>query len=213
MNTNNSGTKLQNNKPKKTDLKLLMKNQTNQNGSKRMNFKGGKISNQTEINQDVHFDNNLERISNDNLKAKQTIESNDIESSKSAVKKPKLIDHVLSRFQEHDSILATSYLNIDSDKNREQYADNSSGYNYDNQENHVDKIYKNEQSSPSPFSPNQNYASKSNEFKRIRFESSWNNSNENETLISSIKCAVCNDSASGTRYGVCVCEGCKEFFR
>ncbi len=27
------------------------------------------------------------------------------------------------------------------------------------------------------------------------------------------KCAVCSDSASGTRYGVCVCEGCKEFFR
>lgn len=27
------------------------------------------------------------------------------------------------------------------------------------------------------------------------------------------KCAVCNDTASGTRYGVCVCEGCKEFFR
>lgn len=27
------------------------------------------------------------------------------------------------------------------------------------------------------------------------------------------KCAVCSDTASGTRYGVCVCEGCKEFFR
>ena len=28
-----------------------------------------------------------------------------------------------------------------------------------------------------------------------------------------VKCAVCSDTASGTRYGVCVCEGCKEFFR
>lgn len=27
------------------------------------------------------------------------------------------------------------------------------------------------------------------------------------------KCSVCSDAASGTRYGVCVCEGCKEFFR
>ena len=28
-----------------------------------------------------------------------------------------------------------------------------------------------------------------------------------------MKCAVCTDDASGTRYGVFVCEGCKEFFR
>lgn len=58
-----------------------------------------------------------------------------------------------------------------------------------------------------------------NETKRIRLESSINRNNSStqkpteDVVKSLIKCAVCNDSASGTRYGVCVCEGCKEFFR
>lgn len=61
-----------------------------------------------------------------------------------------------------------------------------------------------------------------NEAKRLRLDltnsrsssnSRSNQTAEDESQKSQIKCAVCSDSASGTRYGVCVCEGCKEFFR
>ena len=198
----------------------MKNNLKNQNVSKRLNFKSVLSANQTEIQQETHFDsnrisdnltNNLERVSTDSLKTKQITESCD---SKPLAKKPKLIDQILSRFQEHETSLATSYQNNDSEKSCEQNKDNSSGYNYDNQENNSEQNYKNEQSSTSSFSPNQSITYKNNEFKRARFDSSWNNNlNEDEQLINSIKCAVCNDSASGTRYGVCVCEGCKEFFR
>lgn len=56
----------------------------------------------------------------------------------------------------------------------------------------------------------------STESKRIKLDiSSRSQSTQSEDLDPKlgIKCAVCSDLASGTRYGVCVCEGCKEFFR
>lgn len=56
----------------------------------------------------------------------------------------------------------------------------------------------------------------STESKRIKLDiSSTSQSTQSEDLDPKlgIKCAVCSDLASGTRYGVCVCEGCKEFFR
>ena len=52
-----------------------------------------------------------------------------------------------------------------------------------------------------------------NNIKKLPAQSTMQMQYGEEKNFSLIKCAVCSDTASGTRYGVCVCEGCKEFFR